>query len=118
MYVGTFIVVALVAFLLLGNPTTAKQIWTMFAAANQLLAALTLLAATLWFSRNSKPCWITAIPMALMLSVSSWALATIFAKSVSSGDGIRMGASLFLLALAAVVVTLGVREGINTWKKK
>ena len=107
MYTGTFIVCALVAWLLLGNPQTAKQIWTIFASANQLLAALTLLAATLWFVRNNKPCWMTAIPMVFMLCVSSWALATILVKSLNTGDWTKAGASIFLLILAAVVVSLG-----------
>ncbi len=117
MYTGTFIVCALAAILLLGNPTTAKQIWTIFASANQLLAALTLLAATLWFAKNAKPCWMTAIPMALMLSVSTWALGTIFLKSVTAGDCIRAGASLFLLVLAGVVIGFAILALRNTRKE-
>ena len=81
MYVGTFVVVALAAALLLGNPKAAKQLWTIFASANQLLASLTLLAATLWFIKNRKPCWMTAVPMVLMLGVSSWALSAASARA-------------------------------------
>lgn len=109
MYFGTFLVCALAAGLLLGNPNAAKQIWTIFASANQLLAALTLLAATLWFAKNRKPCWMTALPMLFMLSVSSWALSAIFMKSVKTGDWMRIIATAFLLILAAVVVALGVK---------
>ena len=116
MYFGTGVVVALAAFLLLGNPAAAKQIWTLFASANQLLAALTLLAATLWFVRNNKPCWMTAIPMFFMLAVSSWALGTIFLKSLETGDWIRTFATLFLLALASVVVCLGVKAALGEKK--
>ena len=110
MYFGTLLVAALVAILLLGNQTAAKQIWTIFASANQLLAALTLLAATLWFAKNNKPCWITALPMVFMLCVASWALGTIFVKSIGAGDWIRVAATGFLLVLAAVVVTLAVKK--------
>ena len=110
MYFGTLLVAALVAILLLGNQTAAKQIWTIFASANQLLAALTLLAATLWFAKNNKPCWITALPMVFMLCVASWALGTIFIKSIGAGDWIRVAATGFLLVLAAVVVTLAVKK--------
>ena len=111
MYVGTFIVCALAAALLLGSPAAAKQLWTLFASANQLLASLTLLTATLWLSRNRKPCWMTAVPMALMLGVSSWALGTIFVKAAGAGEIIRMISSLFLLCLAVILVVLAVRRG-------
>ena len=111
MYFGTFIVVALAAGLLLGAPKTAKQLWTIFASANQLLAALTLLAATLWFIKNRKPCWMTAIPMTFMLLVSSIALGMLCWKSFSgeSVDWVKGGATGFLLALAVVLVVLAVR---------
>ena len=109
MYVGTFLVCAPIAGLLLGDPATARQIWTLFASTNQLLAALTLLAATLWFAKNRKPCWMTAVPMVFMLSVSSWALGAIFLKSVQSSDLVRACAAGFLLVLATVVVCLGVK---------
>ena len=110
MYVGTFIVCALAAGLLLGNPKAAKQLWTLFASANQLLASLTLLSATMWLAQNRKPCWITAIPTAFMLGVSAWALGAIFLKSVESGDYIRLFASTFLLSLAVVLVVLAVKR--------
>ncbi len=59
----------------------------------------------------------TAIPMALMLSVSTWALGTIFLKSVTAGDCIRAGASLFLLVLAGVVIGFAILALRNTRKE-
>jgi len=111
MYVGTLVVVLLAAGLLLGAAETSKQLWTIFASANQLLAALTLLAATLWFAKNRRPCWMTAIPMAFMMGVSSLALGMLFWKSFSGEgvDWVKGGATGFLLALAAVLVALAVR---------
>ena len=108
MYVGTFIVCALAAGLLLGNPQAAKQLWTLFASANQLLASLTLLTATIWLVRNRKPGWITAIPMVFMFGVSSWALSAILVSAVRSGEIIRLVASGFLLALAVALVAITV----------
>ena len=110
MYVGTFIVCALVAGLLLGNPKAARQLWTLFASANQMLSSLTLLTATLWFVRNRKPCWMTAIPMALMFGVSTWALGTILCTSFAAGEWIRVVSSGFLMALATVLVCVTVRN--------
>ena len=110
MYFGTFLVIAVAAALLLANPAAAKQLWTIFASANQLLAALTLLAATLWFVKNGRPGWITGIPMVFMMAVSSWALSAIFVKSVSSGDWTRTAATAFLLVLAVMLVVFAVRS--------
>ena len=110
MYFGTLIVVLLAAGLLLGATETSKQLWTIFASANQLLAALTLLSATLWFARNRKPCWMTAIPMALMLCVSSWALLSILRSAYGAGQWVRFSASAFLLMLAVALVALTVRR--------
>ena len=110
MYVGTFVVVALAAGLLLGNPKAAKQLWTIFASANQLLASLTLLAAMLWFIKNRKPCWMTAVPMVLMLGVSSWALSAILVKSCSGGVWTLAGASAFLILVAVALICFAVNK--------
>ena len=110
MYVGTFIVCALAAGLLLGNPEAAKQLWTLFASANQLLASLTLLTATLWFFMNRKGrwSWITGVPMVFMFCVSSWALGAILLKACKSGQVIQLVSSGFLLTLAVVLVVITV----------
>ena len=112
MYVGTLIVVLLAAGLLLGASQTSKQLWTIFASANQLLAALTLLAATLWFMKNRKPAWLTGVPMVLMMIVSSIALGTLLYKSFAAEtiDWVKGGATGFLLTLAVVLVVFAVRQ--------
>jgi carbon starvation protein len=110
MYVATFIVCAIVAGFLLGSPAAAKQLWTLFASTNQMLASLALLTATLWFYRNGKPCWMTAIPMVLMFGVSAWALASILVSAASSGQWIRLVASSFLLMLAVSLVVVAVSK--------
>ena len=110
MYVGTFVVVALAAALLLGNPKAAKSLWTIFASANQLLASLTLLSATLWFAKNRKPCWMTAVPMVFMLCVSSWALTKILMNACSSGTWTLAAASAFLIAVAVALVCFAVNR--------
>lgn len=108
MYVGTFIVCALAAVLLLGNPAVAKQLWTLFGGANQLLASLTLLTVTLWLVSHKKPSWITLVPMLLMFSVSSWALTKIMISSFERQEWIRFFASSFLMVLAVVLVVVAV----------
>ena len=110
LYVGTAAVCAVVVALLLGSPDTARQLWTLFASTNQMLASLTLLTATLWFYRNKKPCWMTAVPMTLMFVVSSWALASILVASASAGQWVRLFASAFLLTLAVGIIAVTVRK--------
>jgi carbon starvation protein len=116
MYVGTAVVCALVVALLIGSPATAKQLWTLFASANQLLASLTLLTATLWFMKNRGFTWITVLPMALMMGVSSWALGTLCWNSFFSAAGVNWVkgcATLFLLGLACALVVLAVRTSVK-----
>jgi carbon starvation protein len=118
MYFGTLVVVLLAAGLLLGAPQTSKQLWTIFASANQLLAALTLLAATLWFVKNRKPCWMTAIPMVFMMGVSSLALGMLLWKSFAGDeiDWVKGGATGFLLLLAVCLVAFAVRAAAKVRK--
>ena len=113
MYVGTAVVCSVIVALLLGSPDTARQLWTLFASTNQMLASLTLLTATLWFYRNKKPCWMTAVPMTLMFVVSSWALASILVASASAGQWVRLFASAFLLALAVGIIVVTVRKSVK-----
>ena len=104
------VVCALAAELLLGNTHARESLWAILMSANQLIAALTLLTATMWFVKNHKPCWLTAIPMVFMMVVSAWALALIFRQSVASGDVIRIVATGFLLMLAVVLAALGISK--------
>jgi len=113
MYFGTAVVCAIATVLLLGSPATAKQLWTLFASTNQMLASLTLLTATLWFAHNRKPCWLTAVPMVLMFGVSSWALASILVSAASAGQWVRLFASAFLLALAVGIIAVTVRKSVK-----
>jgi carbon starvation protein len=44
--------------------------WTLFGTSNQLLAALSLLAISVWLWRNGKRPWFTIVPMALVMTVT------------------------------------------------
>jgi carbon starvation protein len=108
MYVATGLVVALVALLLLGNPEAAKNLWNVFASANQLLAGLTLFTASLWLYKNRKAWWITLFPMLFMLAVSSAGLWLLCTGSWKAGNPTLGVVTAILLALAAVLVLLAV----------
>lgn len=62
-----------------GNVIPAwKVYWPLFGASNQLLAALGLLAATVWLQRTYRARWVwpvTGLPTLFMVLMSCWALA-------------------------------------------
>jgi carbon starvation protein len=61
-----------------GKPIPAwKRFWPLFGASNQLLAALTLLAITVWLYRTRRAWWVwpvVGVPSAFMYLMSMWAL--------------------------------------------
>jgi carbon starvation protein len=74
-YFSTGILLCLPAYLLVGSGSWST-LWPLFGGANQTLAALALLAATLWLANwdDSKQLISTGLPMALMLGVTITAL--------------------------------------------
>lgn len=92
--------------------------WTLFGAANQLLAALTLLGITVWLRRSGKSCWWTFLPMLFVLTVTLCALVLQVIAGARSWLGATPGVgpaelngvvALALLALAAVFIREAVR---------
>ncbi len=51
-----------------------KVFWTIFGTSNQLLAALTLTALTVWLRRTGRPWLVSGLPAAFMLTVTLWSL--------------------------------------------
>ncbi|MGN0853077.1 MAG: carbon starvation protein A [Kiritimatiellia bacterium] len=115
MYVATAVVVALGLVLLVGNPKMAKNLWTMFASANQMLASLTLLTAALWLFKSRRNFWIAFLPMVFMLVTSGTAVCQLFLGNLgkwsrggfAEGGVTAIGAAVLLL-LAVVLVGLGL----------
>lgn len=61
-------------------------LWPVFGATNQLLAGLALLVITVWLSKQNKPIWVTAVPMAFMLAMTGWAI-TLQINGFAHADG-------------------------------
>ncbi len=115
MYFATAVVVAIGVYLLVLNPSMKDNLWTMFASANQMLAALTLLTASLWLFKNHRTFWIAALPMCFMVITSGTAVFQLFLQNLDKWmrDGFAAGgvtaigaATLFVLAV--VLLVLGV----------
>ncbi len=76
--VGTLGTMALpVYFILFAPPNSWAKFWTLFGASNQLLAALTLLAITVWLYQSRQRIAFTLLPMIFVLVITLWALMTL-----------------------------------------
>jgi carbon starvation protein len=107
-YVNTSII-AVVAFFLLGSGRW-EDLWTLFGGANQLLASLALLSATIWLANwdKSKQLVSTGGPMALMGFITTIGLLWTGLYQILGGRllGITAEAETGLLGQASAVVQL------------
>jgi carbon starvation protein len=75
-WVATAIAVTSCALLALGLDRGAggMRLWPLFGTTNQLTGALTLLVLTLFLLRLRRRIWVTAVPMAFLLVMTTWAM--------------------------------------------
>ena len=114
MYFATAVVIAIGVYLLVLNPSMANNLWTMFASANQMLASLTLLTASLWLFKNKLKFWIAALPMCFMIVTSGTAVFQLFLQNLDkwmkqgfAAGGVTAIGSITLFCLAIVLLVLG-----------
>ncbi|WP_435146654.1 carbon starvation CstA family protein [Halobaculum sp. P14] len=119
-YVNAGILQCIPAYLLVASGQWAS-LWPLFGSANQTLAALALLAATLWLANwdDSKQLLSTGVPLVLMLAVTLTALLWIglyrAPTSLLAADGlvnqisfvVQIIISLTLVYLAASLAKIG-----------
>lgn len=99
-YVATLITVVLAGYMSLGS---YLAIWPIFGAANQLLAALSLLAIAVWLKGEKKSNLMVVVPMLFMFCVTLVALAQIIMSSFSVNIiTAALGTVLFILAIALI----------------
>ncbi len=116
-YVATAITVVL--GIALGMTGYAK-IWPLFGAANQLLAALGLLAIAAWLGKIGKKNKMLFIPMAFMLIVTITSLCFTLKSNLATitGEGavwsiIRIAISILLIVLAVILAIDGIKTLIK-----
>jgi carbon starvation protein len=74
--IATAITAGVPAFVLVSTgPGAYQMFWTLFGTSNQLLAALTLLAVTVWLRQQGKRYWFTLAPMIFLMTMTLWSLA-------------------------------------------
>lgn len=90
-----------------------RLIWPVFGASNQLLAALTLIAITVWLNLAGKKSWFTFIPAILMLATTIASLIYyLFFKYIPAGNIILSVTDIILLILSGGVVIQSLRKTI------
>lgn len=118
-YVATIITVVL--GIALGMTGYAK-IWALFGAANQLLAALGLLAVAAWLGKMGKNNKMFLFPMAFMLVVTIVSLIQTIITNVTNAvdmwNWIRAGLGTLLVVLAVVLAIEGVKTITSQAKAK
>ncbi|MFW6034624.1 MAG: carbon starvation protein A [Halothermotrichaceae bacterium] len=80
-------------------------LWPLFGAANQMLAALALMVATVYLVKKKKPVWVTALPFVFMVIVETWALSYNINQFYGSANYLLtiIGAILLLLEIWMVI---------------
>jgi carbon starvation protein len=105
---ATLALPAVLVFMTYTDPVTGaampawRAVWPVFGATNQLLAALALLAVTLWLKRTGRTWLFAGLPMAFMLVMTMSALVLLIGQNGFSLIGV-ISSVLFILGLTLTV---------------
>ena len=103
-YFATIPVVIMSSLLLLTGQF--EQLWPIFGSANQLLAALALLAGTVWLARSNVNPIFTVLPMIFMFAVTLLSLLVFAWNQIQSDSWFLSVISLSLFVLAIMLVVM------------
>ncbi len=112
---GATIVAVVSAFLLarINGGAGGLILWPLFGTANQMLAALALLVATVYLVRKKKPIAVTIIPFIFMVIVETWALVYNINNFLGQSNMLLFTIGLILLILEVWMVI----ESLNVFNK-
>ncbi len=105
-YVSTGITVGLSAFLAFRG---WSSIWPIFGSANQLLAAIALLAIAVYLKNSKKNYSMIILPMIVMFAVTLTALGFLMKNNISSGNWVLLGFAVALFVLSFVLIGLSLK---------
>ncbi len=85
-------------------------LWPLFGTANQMLAALALLVATVYLVKQGKPIFVTLIPFIFMVIIETWALIYNINSFASAANWLLtvIGGILLILEIWMVLESLNV----------
>lgn len=101
---------SVVIMFLLAYFNAFKLIWPLFGSANQLMAALALIAVSVWLYRRGRKSWYAMIPAVFMVATTIASLVYLLIRTyLPSGNVVLIGADILLLALALGVIGLSFK---------
>jgi len=115
-FIATLVVVALSGWL--GLSGEWNQIWPIFGAANQLIAALTLIVVTSWLLSSRKPVIYTVVPTVFMILTAIGALFLKIVEYSAQRNVLLALISFILMFLAFVVLYEAVFVGLKNYRRK
>ncbi len=102
--------------LALGLGNGYKALWGMFAASNQLLAAMGLLIGSLWILRRGRTVWFTLAPCLAMLATTFYMLIGILLPKYLKawpGSAALLIADIVVMLLSVGVLVIALRTAIT-----
>jgi carbon starvation protein len=95
--------------LILAYTNAFSALWPIFGSANQLLAALSLLAVSSWLLLKGKKYFITILPALFMMATTIASLFILLSTYIKKSNYILMVTDIFLLILSIGVIILAAR---------
>ena len=110
-WIATFVAVASCAVLALGIDRGAggMRLWPLFGTTNQLTGALSLLVITLFLLKLKRPIWVTVIPMAFLLFMTTWAMALNLVRYYTDNEVMLLGVGGVIFVLEVWLIFEAVR---------
>lgn len=109
-YISTGIVILFSCALLFTGQF--QELWPIFGSANQLLAAIALLAVTVWLYKTGVNPWFTLIPMVFMFIVTISSL-FIFAWKNFAASSYVLGIVATLLCILSITLIIFARKSLK-----
>lgn len=107
-YLATALTVVVAWIFLISGGSEA--IWPVFGSANQLLAALAMLAVSVWLAKRGTPNSFVRFPMFFMFLVTLTALASLVYKNFTRGNYLLVVIGVVLFCLAGLLIGQAVRS--------
>lgn len=104
---GTVLTIAPAALILMNTDSGMwAQFWTLFGAANQLLAALTLLVISVWLHKNNKRLAFTLLPMMFVLITTLVALVQLARSNWSKSLGLDISLLNSFMSVGLIILSI------------
>jgi len=111
--------IIIVSMFLLAYKNGFAVVWPVFGSANQLMAALALIAISLWLTMMQKKRLFTILPALFMLATTIYSLGFLLIKKfLPSGNFPLVGITIILFLLAWFVFVIALRKFIEYAKNK